>query len=336
MLEISTLEKYDAQKMFKVYDEWPKIAQEAYKIELEPVAFQDIEHVVFAGMGGSGAVGDLFSAILSKTNIHVNIVKGYLLPKTVNENTLVIITSISGNTEESLNVLKLAQKEKCKIISFSSGGTLESLCKKNNINYRKIEQIHSPRASFVKYVYSILKTLGLVLPIKENEILESISKLEELSEKISSSNLNESNPSLSLANWIKGIPLIYYPQGFQAAAVRFKNSLQETSKYHAMTENVIETCHNGIVSWERSSDVQPILLTGKDDYIKTKERWEILKDYFNSYNIDYKEISSVDGNILSKLVTLIYQLDYVSLYKAVIEGVDPSPIKSIDFVKNRL
>ena len=322
--------------MFTVYDNWPKIAQEAYKTELEPVDFQDIEHIVFAGMGGSGAIGDLFSSILSKTNIHVNVVKGYLLPKTVNENTLIVITSVSGNTEESLNVLKLAQKEKCKIISFSSGGSLESLCKKNNINYRKIEQIHSPRASFAKYVYSILKILGLYLPIRENEVLESISKLQELSEKISSSNLNESNPSLSLANWIKGIPLIYYPQGFQAAAVRFKNGLHENAKSHAMTENVIETCHNSIVAWERSSDVQPILLTGKDDYIKTKERWKILKEFFNTNNIDYKEISSVDGNILSKLVTLIYQLDYASLYKAVLSGINPTPIRSTDFVKQKL
>ena len=68
--------------MYKTYDEWPKIARESFESEQEPTDFQNIDHIVFAGMGGSGAIGDLFSAILSKTDIHVSLIKGYLLPKT--------------------------------------------------------------------------------------------------------------------------------------------------------------------------------------------------------------------------------------------------------------
>ncbi|NDB33501.1 MAG: glucose-6-phosphate isomerase, partial [Nitrososphaeria archaeon] len=93
---------------------------------------------------------------------------------------------------------------------------------------------------------------------------------------------------------------------------------------------------NGIVSWERSSSVRPILLQGQDDYIKTKERWVILKEYFNKNSIDYLEIKSPKGSILTKLVCLIYMLDYASVYCAVINKTDPSPVKSIDFVKKRL
>jgi len=105
---------------------------------------------------------------------------------------------------------------------------------------------------------------------------------------------------------------------------------------HAMAEDVIEACHNGIVSWEKSSNIKPILIQGKDDYIKTKGRWKILKEYFDINGVDYLEINSVSSNILSKIINLIYLLDYTSIFKAVLDGIDPSPIKSIDFIKNRL
>jgi len=153
---------------------------------------------------------------------------------------------------------------------------------------------------------------------------------------IFSNNLTEDNISLKLAEWIKDIPLIYYPWGLQSAAIRFKNSLQENSKIHAMTEDVIEACHNDIVAWEENSKVQPILIRGHDDHIKTIERWNILKEFFNERGIEYFETKSVDGNILSKIVNLIYLLDYSSIYHAILNQIDPSPVNAIDFVKERL
>ena len=154
--------------------------------------------------------------------------------------------------------------------------------------------------------------------------------------KISSQNLSESNPALDLGYWISCIPIIYYPHGLQSSATRFKSSLQENAKTHVIIENIIEACHNGIVSWERPSIVQPILLQGQDDYIKTKERWDIVKKYFVENNIDFKEVRSVSGNILTKMITLIYLLDYTSIYKAIFSKIDPSPVNSIDYVKSRI
>ena len=336
MLTKDDLEKNDYDGMHNVYDKWSRIARDAYDSDLQPVDFKDIDNVVFSGMGGSGAVGDLFSSILSKSNVHTTVVKGYELPKTVDKNTLVVITSISGNTIEVLTTLESATKKDCSVIAFSSGGRMESFCTKNNVEFRKIPQIHSPRASFPSYVYSILKTLNSIIPIKKQEITNSLEKLELVSKEISSENLSDTNPSLNLANWITGIPIIYYPWGLQAAAIRFKNSLQENAKTHAIIEDVIESSHNGIVSWERPSDMVPIMIEGTDDHIKTKERWAILRQYFEENNITYKEISSLDGGILSKIMSLIYLLDYATIYYAARLGVDPSPIKSIDFIKERL
>jgi len=336
LLDIGTLQKFDRKGMHKVYDDWPEIARQQYEADLEPADFGQISHIVFAGMGGSGALGDIFSSILSKTPIHVDVVKGYLLPKTVDSQSVVVTTSISGNTAETLGVLDSAKKIGSKIIAFSSGGKMEKYCQDNHINHRKVPMIHSPRASFTSFLFSMIKTLEPVLSIQKNDVADTIDKLENLKGKIYSSNLNQENPSLSLASWITSIPLIYYPLGLQAAAIRFKNSLQENVKIHAIAEDVIEACHNGIVSWSKPSSVKPILIQGEDDYIKTKERWIILKKFFEEKNIEYKEIHTVNGSILSKLINLIFLLDYASIYKAVLLETDPTSIEAIDFVKSKL
>ena len=336
MIDLKTLESFDIQGMHKVYDIWPKIARESFESEQNEASFDGIDHIVFAGMGGSGAIGDIIASILSKTNIHASVIKGYLLPKTVDSNTLVISTSVSGNTQEILSTLKLANDTKCKMIAFSSGGKIKDYSIKNDIEFREIPQIHSPRASFVSFLFSMLKVLKPVIPLRTDDVYESIKELEIQSKVISSQNLNQDNPALSMAEWITGIPLIYYPWGLQSAAIRFKNSLQENVKMHAITEDVIEACHNGIVAWERPSNVQPILLEGEDDYFKTKERWNMVKEYFDENKIDFRQVHSVNGSILSKMVNLIYFLDYASIYKAVLSKIDPSPVRSIDFIKDRL
>lgn len=336
LITSSDLEKFDPSGMHKIYDQWPEMAKDAYSADLNTTSFSDIDHIVIAGMGGSGAIGDLFSSILSKNNIHVTLVKGYLLPKTVNSKTLVITISISGNTVETLNVLKTAKDLNCHLIAFSSGGKVQEFCTKYNVEYHLIKKTHSPRTSFVTYVYSLLKILKQVLPITENDIIESISILEDTQKLINSKNLSETNTSLVLSQRVPDIPLIYYPNGLQAAAIRFKSSLQENAKSHAITEDVIESCHNGIVAWEKPSSLQPILIQGSDDYFKTKERWQILKKYFDENNIKYFDVFSVNGNILSKLMDLIYQLDYATIYKAISSEIDPSSIKSINFIKSHL
>jgi glucose/mannose-6-phosphate isomerase len=330
------LQNVDKKEMYKVYDEWSEIAKNTYEENWESLKYKNIDHIVFAGMGGSGSIGDIFSAILSQTKLHVTVVKGYTLPKTVDNNSLVVITSVSGNTVEALSILDQTKYLECNLIAVSSGGKIERRCKENKINYRKIKEYNSPRASLVSFIYSMLKILEFIIPIKKEEVMESLESIKQLQSQISSNNLTDSNQALNLAKEISGIPLIYYPWGLQAVGIRFKNSLQENAKMHAIVEDVVEASHNGIVAWEKESQVFPILLQGDDDNIKTKQRWEVLKIYFDINKIEYKEIFSIKGNILSKLIHLIYLLDYTSIYKAVISKIDPTPVKSIDFIKSRL
>ena len=322
--------------MCEVYDRWPQIASDNFSTNFSKVDIKNIDHIVFAGMGGSGTIGDVFASILSKTDIHVSVVKGYLLPKTVDDNTLVVSTSISGNTLETISILKNVEKSNAEFVALSSGGIMEKYCKDKKIKYYKIKQEHSPRASFVAFLYSTLNILEQIVPVKKTDVSKSIQSLFNVQKLISSKNLNKTNEALQIAEWIKEIPLVYYPWGLQSAAIRFKNSMQENAKMHIITEDVIEASHNGIVAWDKPNNIQPILIQGKDDFVKTKERWKIVKELFSEKGIQYKEIFSQQGNILDKLVGLIYLLDYTSIYNAIISKTDPSPIKSIDFIKKRL
>ncbi len=335
-MKIDDIDKIDTQKIYEIYDKWPEIARESFVKQIKKFDVQDIDHIVFAGMGGSGSIGDVIGAILSKEDVHVSNVKGYVLPKTVDSKTLIVTTSVSGNTRETMTVLEKAKNSPAKIAAFSSGGMIKEYCQRNNIFHQEISMIHSPRASFTNFLYGIINTLETILPIKRSDVLESISILDTTKKNISSENLTESNDSLKLAQFVKEIPCLYYPAGLQSAAIRFKNSLQENAKMHVIAEDVIESCHNGIMAWKKNSDVYPILIKGQDDYIKTKERWSILEEFFDKKEIKYFSINSVNGNILSKIMNLVYIFDYATVYFSILNSIDPSPVDAIDYIKSRL
>src|SRR5574338_1361061 len=167
LLNQTFLKKYDHSGMHKIYDQWPEIASKSYETHRDEIDLSNIDHIIFAGMGGSGAIGDIFSSILSKTNIHVCVVKGYLLPKTVDSDTLIVTTSVSGNAAETMTILDSAVKMGAKIIAFSSGGKMQKYCTKNGIEHRKIEMLHSPRASLVAFFYSMFGVFGTTIPLKK-------------------------------------------------------------------------------------------------------------------------------------------------------------------------
>ena len=90
------------------------------------------------------------------------------------------------------------------------------------------------------------------------------------------------------------------------------------------------------MSWEKKSVVKPVLIQGKDDHYKTSERWNILKEFFQTEGIDFKVVKSLDGSILTKITNLVYLLDYSTIYFSALNHIDPSPVNSIDFIKSKL
>ena len=336
MIDAAAVETIDTHGMARAYSRWPAMAREAYASVTERSGGPLPHHVVLAGMGGSGAISDLFESVLSGDDIHVDVVKGYHLPRTAGPGTLVVATSISGNTAETMHVLRLAVEAGCRTVSFSDGGLLGDYCSRRGLEHTRVRMEHSPRASLPAFLYTMLASLGDELPIRDADVGESMSVLAEIAPSISQPELAAQNASLSLAEWLPDIPLVYYPWGLRAAAIRFKNSLQENAKTHAMAEDVMEACHNGIVAWMRDSRVRPILIRGGDDHEKTKERWDILEDFFMQHGISHRVVTAPGKSILARLVGLMYMLDYASIYRAVMLGVDPTPVGPIEYVKGRL
>ena len=273
MINKEILNKYDPQRMYKVYDNWPKIARDSYEKKIMPLNCDNVNHLVFVGMGGSGTVSDIFYSILSQASIRVTVIKGYVLPKNIDKNTLVVITSMSGDTEEALTALQSSLQYNCMKIAFSAGGLIEKFANNNKIEHRSLIMYLNPRSSLPSAVYTILNVLGDTLSIDKNDVYDSIRALEDYSKKICSDNLTDTNPSLKLAMHLSEICLIYYPHGLQTVATRFKNSIHENMKKHASIENIIESCHNQIMAWDDDTNVLPILLRGSDDHVKTIDRW---------------------------------------------------------------
>ena len=164
MLDTDTLKKFDSSLMYETYDKWPQLARSAYE-NGDKVSIDNIDHIILVGMGGSGAVCGVLSGILSKTQIHTSVVKGYHLPNTADANTLVIVVSVSGDTVETISVLESALAKSCHTISFSSGGTLKQICDEKKLAHFVIPQVHSPRASFPAFLYSILNVLSGIIPL---------------------------------------------------------------------------------------------------------------------------------------------------------------------------
>ena len=178
MITQNDLEQLDTKKVHKIYDMWPKISRDSYFSNIPKINLKKCSHIIFAGMGGSGTIGDIFFSILSKTDTHVTVVKGYNLPRTVNTESLVVITSVSGNTIETISLLENAEKIGAKIIAFSDGGKIKDICLKNNIEHRNIKKYHSPRASFTSFLYSMLQDFTIIKELNLSKIFLLLNPME--------------------------------------------------------------------------------------------------------------------------------------------------------------
>lgn len=318
----------ETQLMINTYDKWPEYSEDSYK-NSEPLDLAS-DKIIFCGMGGSGIAFDIISSLIPDKEIIIN--KGYFLPKDTS-NSLIVVNSASGNSIETITALKSATKSKNKVIAFSSGGKIESFCSKNKITYVKYPLMSSPRASLPFSLYTLLGTLSESLGIKKTMITDSIKALQESRKKIHD---KKNNPVLNLAKFIKGYPICYYSSNLFPVALRFRQDFQENCKKFAAVEEVVESCHNSINSWENPAGLSPILLRGNSDHKLIKNRFEVWKEYFESRNIECKELCSSKGGMLSQFMSLIYEMSTSTIYYAIQDGTDPTLLEAIDFVKARV
>ncbi len=342
LLEIRRVDKsnmlYSCVEASKHYEEAARLAN-AISID-----YPKPETIVVAGMGGSAIGGELLKDwARDRIAVPIEVCREYSLPEYAEKSTLVFVVSYSGETEETLSVFLDALKRGCMIVCLSSGGILQEFAKKLNIPYSCIPQGMTPRAA-IPYLFIplpiMLEKIGSVSNVA-SEISETIKILKQISDSNSPEKLSRENFCKQLASKIcSTIPVVYGFGIYRAVAQRLKTQFNENSKVPAKWEFFPELNHNEIVGWEVENDLAKhfslIFIRDNEETKPIRQRIEITKELISKKSRKIFEIQSIGKSRLAKMSSVICIGDFTSVYLAIIRGIDPTPVKSITLLKERM
>lgn len=338
----SRIESYDTKMLFNVIKDSWKQAESAWKrIDTTSIDTGRIRNIIITGLGGSAISGDLLGNFLKdELKVSLNINRTYSMPQFADENTLVIASSYSGNTEETISAVNDALTRNCIIICVTTGGQLADFAARNNLLSVNLQEGFQPRYALYNSFFTILRIfqeLGLV-PSQESAALEIIEILKTMGNELSTA----SNGALDMAQSIRGrIPVIYTTAGLNdSVGRRFKGQLNENSKIHAWIAEYPEMNHNEIVGWESAGN-------GNDPYCvinivepsmnrRVAARIEIINYLINERKVDILKIEGKSRSIKTRLVECVYFCDWVSYYLAILNEKDPGEIDFIHYLKKKM
>lgn len=336
------IEELDPQGMVEDLDTFPEQCREAVSIGEEiqvPFELTEFDRVMVTGMGGSAIVGDLLARLLDlpvKTN------RGYNLPKAAGTEDLLIAVSYSGNTEETLSALKDGRRRGMNALGLTTGGKMESYCARESIPLVKIPTGHQPRASTGYMLFPLLKLFEKAGFAGTIDLEKVVDRIEELADSWNSSVPTESNEPKRLAEEFEGkVPIIYGTKGnTRVVAYRWKTQINENAKQPAYWNVFPELNHNETVGYQLGSDLMKngkvITLKNGLELERNELRMKIMEDIFTDEGIDYSIAQAPQGNKFVKIIGQVYFGDYFSVYLALLNEVDPSPVELIEDFKARL
>jgi glucose/mannose-6-phosphate isomerase len=341
------MKRIDKSDMLSFCLEAPKLCREAAKLaEAVRINYSKPQTIIVAGMGGSAIGGELMKDwIRDKTDVPIEICREYSLPAYADERTLVFVVSYSGETEEALSMFLDATKRKCMTFCISSGGKLSEFAEKLKLPYLRVPSgIPQPRAA-LPYLFLpmpiLLEKLGLVSNVS-SEISDAVKILERAKRENSPEKPLSDNFPKKLALRINGtVPVIYGFGIYRAVAQRYKQQLNENSKVPAKWDFFSELNHNEIVGWEAVKELAKcfsiIFIRDKDEPEGIRQRIEATKELI-SHKATKKifEVWSSGQSRLAKMLYTIYIGDFTSVYLAILRGVNPTPVKTISLVKERI
>jgi len=309
-----------------------------------PSGYKDIDKVVILGMGGSAIGGDLLrglSADLSRPLLLVH--RDYDLPAWVDERTLVIGASYSGNTEETISGFTQALKTDCKRLVISTGGRLTELARENKVPVFIIEHASPPRAALgygFLPLLALMRNLGFV-SAKAADVNGMVRALETLETSWQDDSPSERNQAKMLAARLYGKIAVIYGAGILTdVARRWKTQINENSKQWAFFETLPELNHNAVLGYQFPADIADrmyvIFLRCRSLHPRTLIRYKITGELLDHHGIPHQYVDSHGGNDLKHVMSLVLLGDWVSYYLAMLNGIDPSPIPEIDLLKKRL
>jgi len=301
-------------------------------------------NIIVAGMGGSAIGGDVVKTLIhQELRIPFYVNRNYSLPNWVNEKTLIICSSYSGNTEESLSAYEDALKKGAMICGISSGGQLAEIFQAKGFDLITIPGGLQPRAalaySFVPMLY-LLNKIGHISNSLIDDLSSSIVSLENKRDTYSIG--DSSNPIYKMAKDIYGmIPIIYGATDTTGVvALRWKGQLCENSKMLAYHNELPELNHNEIVGWGNNpdllSELSVIWLRDKNDNKRVRARQDITKTILYDIDIMQHEVKAEGANNLERLLDLINYGDWLSYWCAILHNTDPSPVEKINKLKEAL
>ncbi len=286
-------------------------------------------------MGGSGIGGKIVSLWLQdELKYPVILVQDYNLPNFVNENTLVIASSYSGDTEETLMSVEKAAEKGARIIAITSGGRLKDFCAERNFDYIIVPGGNPPRSaiafSLIQLV-AIFSKLGMVSETHLTSFENALKLIRKESDNIKSE-------ARSLSTSLNGfIPIFYAGAKYEGIAVRARQQFNENAKTLCWHHVIPEMNHNELVGWGGGDERFAVVLFNTGDLIpRNQRRFEITMEVIRQKTPNVIVVDAMGESIIERSLYLIHLIDWASYFSAEQHKVDSMEIEVIDFLKNEL
>jgi len=345
--DLTVYRQIDTSGMLSHLHEFPEQCERAWERVLRfdlPREYTTVDKVIILGMGGSAIGGELARRLaLGESKAPVWIHRDYGLPPFTDDSTLVIASSYSGNTEETISAFTQSLKTPAKKLVLTTGGKLKQLAEKNSIPVFLIDYPAPPRAAFPHSFIPLVgffQKLGL-LRDKSADLQEGLHTLNKLSKDLVETAPLVSNPAKQLAAKLWGhVVIIYGAELLSEVAQRWKTQLNENSKTWAFFELFPELNHNAVVGYEFPSPVKErifvVLLHSTLFNPRNRLRYKATAKLLAEAGISHELVEAQGVTALAQVMSLVLFGDYASFYLAILNRIDPTPVDCIDFVKKYL
>ena len=318
----------DKSDYIKVLEDFPAQCRNAMALPKGVTVSGEIGTVVVTGMGGSAIGGDLLKTYMHDTNVPVFVNRNYNIPNFVDEYTLVVAISYSGNTEETLSAYNEAVERKAKTVAITSGGKLAKLCDK----VIKVPAGFQPRAALGYLFFPILGVLhnAGIADVKNKELNEMLALIKD-TEKYK-------EHAQELVKKIDDrIPVIYASESLGVVAYRWKTQFNENAKCPAFYHLFPEMNHNELVGFQGMDRQKYVIIMLRDehDHPRIKKRMDVCKEIMEE-RVDVIEVHTECEELLSRIFSTIYLGEFTSYYQALRNRVDPAPVNVITRLKERM
>lgn len=350
MIDLDDLEgiaRQDPEGMRERIAELPDQLRECWQavatIHLPP-EYSEVDNVIVLGMGGSAIGGDLVRTLVAReSRVPIEVVRDYCLPAYVGPRTLAIASSYSGNTEETLASFALARAAGAKLVATTTGGELLRRCRAFGLPVFQFSYQSQPRAALGYSVAPLLRFLHAagIIDDKSDEVQESVRVLEEMRARLGPSSQSADNPAKKLARDLHGRLAIIYGAGLTAeVARRWKGQINENGKALAAYDVLPELNHNSVVGYDfpvgLPDQIRVVFLLPRALQPRVAERVGVTQELLRRRGIPFHALNSEGESGLAQVMSTVYLGDWTSYYLALLNGVDPTPVKAIDFLKERM